>query len=325
MKRIDLNLLAALDALIREQSVSRAAQQLAIGQPAMSAALARLRALFGDQLLVRTPKGMEPTQRARALAQPLRQLMLDARSLVEEEAQFDPASCRRTFHLSGGDYVGMTVLPHLMTEVRRLAPGIELRFRFVEKSRIENLLDNDEVDLALYVAEAFPSRFQSDALFEENFVCVVRADHPLLLEPWTLEAFVKAEHLLVTEKGDATGAVDRQLALAGMSRRIAITIPSAALVADLLRATDLVATVGARAAQRMVKDGSIAAIPPPLAMPPWRMSVVWHSRNSADQGLTWLRERLKDAARAGDETSGTLFGQLTTPLARPSRRVRKLK
>ena len=296
MKRMDMNLLAALDALLREKSVSRAAAQIGIGQPAMSASLARLRALFGDQLLVRTPKGMEPTSRARALAEPLRQLMLDVRSLVEEKAQFDPAQCKRTFHVSGGDYVGMTVLPPLMAALRDRAPGIDLRFRFVEKSRIESLLDSDEVDLALYVSDSFPNHFLSEPLFEENFCLRVRAGHPLLQAPWTLTGFSNAEHLLVTEKGDALGAVDRQLALAGMSRRIAITIPSAALVADLLRATDLVATVGARAARRMARDGSIVAVPPPLPMPPWRMSMVWPGRNSADEGLAWLRERLKDAA-----------------------------
>jgi DNA-binding transcriptional LysR family regulator len=322
MKRMDMNLLVALDALLREQSVSRAAHQVGIGQPAMSASLARLRILFGDELLVRTPKGMEPTPRARALDQPLRQLMLDVRSLVEEKAQFDPSSCKRTFRLSGGDYVGMTVLPPLMAVLRDQAPGIDLRFRFVEKSRIETLLDNDEVDVALYVCESLPNRFKSEPLFEENFVCVVRAGHPLLLVPWTLSAFSNAEHLLVTERGDETGAVDQQLRLAGMSRRIAITVPSAALVSDLLRATNLVATVGARAARRMAQDSSIVAIPPPLPMPSWRMSMVWHGRNSADEGLTWLRGRLTNAAQAGDGASDQ---KLDSPARRSANAKRRLR
>jgi len=325
MKRIDMNLLAALDALLKERSVSRAAERVGIGQPAMSAALARLRVLFADELLVRTPKGMEPTPRARALSQPLRQVMLDVRSLLEEKSQFDPASCRRTFHLSGGDYVGMTVLPPLMAALGELAPGIDLRFRFVEKPRIEALLDNDEVDLALFVADALPARFQSEELFEEKFVCVLRADHPLLFEPWTLSAFAKAEHLLVTERGDATGAVDRELALAGLSRRVAITLPSAALVADLLRATDLVATVGARAAKRMTQDGSITALPPPLPLPPWRMSMVWQHRNSADEGLAWLRERLKDAAQGDDEASLAAVNQMSNGPARIKKHGRRTR
>jgi DNA-binding transcriptional LysR family regulator len=210
-----------------------------------------------------------------------------------------------------------------MAALRDRAPGIDLRFRFVEKSRIESLLDNDEVDIALYVADSFPSRFESESLFEENFVCVLRTDHPLLTKPWTLSAFAKADHLLVTEKGDATGAVDRQLAQAGMSRRISITIPSATLVADLLRTSDLIATVGARAARRMLLDGSIVAVPPPLLMPPWRMSMVWQRRNSADEGLAWLRERLKDAAHVGDGTSNLGAGKLPSSPAKPTRRSRR--
>jgi DNA-binding transcriptional LysR family regulator len=296
MKRMDLNLLAALDALLRERSVSRAAITLGLGQPAMSAALARLRALFGDELLVRTSKGMEPTPRARALAQPLHDALSDLRALIETGEVFDPIRSKRTFRLSGGDYVGMTVLPPLLANLRLAAPGIDLRFRYVEKDRIQACLDNEEIDLALFVADALPTRFTEETLFEERFVCAVRDGHPLLAKANQLRAFARADHLLVTERGDQTGVVDRKLAEHGLSRRVALTVPSASLVPDILRSTNLVATVGERAANRMRADGGVAIFPPPLRLAAWRMRMVGLARNGRDEGLIWLRQMLRTAA-----------------------------
>jgi DNA-binding transcriptional LysR family regulator len=262
----------------------------------MSAALARLRALCGDELLVRTSKGMEPTPRARALAQPLRHALTDLRALIEADDVFDPIRSRRTFRLSGGDYVGMTVLPPLLANLRTAAPGIDLRFRYVEKDRIEACLDNEEIDLALYVTDALPSRFTEETLFEERFVCAVRAGHPLLAHAKSLRAYAKADHLLVTERGDQTGVVDRLLAGHGLSRRVALTVPNASLVGDILRSTDLVATIGERAAHRIQADGSIATFAPPLSLTAWRMRMVGLARNSRDDGILWLRQMLRVAA-----------------------------
>ncbi len=293
MKRYDLNLLAALDALLSEPSVSAAARRLGIGQPAMSAALARLRVLLDDPVLVRTARGMEPTARARALAMPLRQTLSELRALIDPIDTFDPKTSRRVFRISGGDYAGMTVLPGLIAGLQRDAPGISIRFRYVEKDAIVPMLDRDELDLALAVVAALPGRFKTAPLVEESFVCAVRAGHPILVSEKTPQRFAEADHLLVTERGDDHGCLDELLERDGLSRRIALTVPSAALVAGVLRSSDLIATIGRRAARHIAADRSIVLFEPPYTPPAWTMSLIWADRNANDQGLSWFRERLR--------------------------------
>lgn len=295
MKRYDLNLLAALDALLRETSVSAAARRLGIGQPAMSAALARLRVLFDDPLLVRTPRGMEPTARARALAIPLRQTLAELGALVAPPGSFDPAIDRRTFRLSGGDYAGMTVLPTLIADLQETAPGIDIRFRYIEKDAIPSLLDRDELDLAMAVVASLPPRLRSEPLIEETFSCAVRSGHPILATPLTPALFAGADHLLVTERGDDHGCIDDLLEQEGLSRRVALTVPSAALVAGVLTHSDLIATIPRQAGEKIAEDGAITLIAPPYDVAAWTMSLVWSDRNTHDPGLIWLRERIHQA------------------------------
>ena len=296
MKRYDLNLLLSLDALLRERSVSAAAKRLGIGQPAMSAALARLRALFDDPILVRSGQAMTPTARGRELAEPLRSALEQFEAMIEPLRSFDASSAERTFRITGGDYVGMTILPRLVGQLARAAPGIDIRYRYLEKDVALKALDEDASDLALLVMDDLPSRFQGEALIEETFVCAARAGHPVLGVTLDLAGFAKLDHLLVTERGDATGCVDTALAREGLSRRIAITVPSAALVADILRATDLVATVARRAGERMALAGGVRLFEAPISMPGWRMRVVWPNRTALDPALVWLRGQLRAAA-----------------------------
>lgn len=281
MKRYDLNLLAALDALLRETSVSGAARRLGIGQPAMSAALARLRVLFDDPLLVRTPRGMEATPRAKALAVPLRQTLSELRSLVEPPGAFDPATTQRTFRFSGGDYAGMTVLPPLIEDLQRTASRINIRFRYVEKDSVPQLLDRDELDLALSVVGTLPPRFRTEPLIKESFVCAARVGHPILKGRLTRERFAEADHLLVTERGDEHGCMDELLQRDGLSRRVALTVPSAALVAGALGRSDLVATIARRAGDHIAEQGRIRLFEPPYDAPTWTMSLVWADRKLA--------------------------------------------
>ncbi len=295
MKRYDLNLLAALDALLRETSVSAAARRLGIGQPAMSAALARLRVLFEDPLLVRTPRGMEPTARAKALAIPLRQALVELGALVAPPASFDPAVDRRIFRLSGGDYAGMTVLPALIADLQQTAPGMDIRFRYIEKDAVPLLLDRDELDLAMAVVGTLPSHFRSEPLIDETFVCAVRTGHPILNTPLTPARFASTEHLLVTERGDDHGCIDDLLEREGLSRRVTLTVPSAALVAGVLTHSDLIATIPRQAGEKIAEDEAITLISPPYDVPAWTMSLVWSDRNTYDSGLIWLRERIHRA------------------------------
>lgn len=293
MRRYDLNLLTALDALLRERSVSGAARRLGIGQPAMSAALARLRTLFGDPLLVRGTSGMEPTPRAIAAMQPLQDALAQLGSLIEPVPEFDPQSARRTFRLSGGDYVGMAILPPLMAGLAADAPGIDLRFRFVEKDDVPSRLDEGCIDLALLVTPGLPARFTVEPLFAETFVCAAGAGNTAIAELIDAARFASFDHLLVTERADERGRVDEVLALDGLARRVALTVPSAALVADILRVTNLVATVPRRAGERIAADGDIRLFEPPIEAGSWTMSMAWLTRAEREPGLEWLRSRVR--------------------------------
>ena len=159
VRRIDLNLLAAFEALMAERSVSLAARRLGVGQPAMSDTLARLRALFGDELFVRSGRAMTPTVRAVQLEGQIVPALAQLRAALESPAAFDPATSRRAFGVSGGDYATMIVLPKLAAHLAQAAPYVDLRFRFVEKDATFDLLDADALDLALGVYPAPPKRF----------------------------------------------------------------------------------------------------------------------------------------------------------------------
>ncbi|WP_116970911.1 LysR family transcriptional regulator [Blastomonas sp. UPD001] len=296
MKQYDLNLLPALEVLLDERSVSRAAVRLGIGQPAMSAALARLRKLFDDPILVRGTRGMEPTARAQTLAGPLRATLAAIATMIEPDQPFEPVRAKRAVRMSGGDYAGMTLLPCLANRLAENAPGIDLRFRYLEKDAALTAIDDGTIDLALLVNDDLAPRFGSDVLIEETFVGAARRNHPLLKGDISLPAFSAARHLLVTERGDATGCVDAVLATWGLERRIAITVPSAALVADVLHATDLIATLPRRAAERLAENGAIQIFDLPLDVPGWRMRLVWSKRLAADPVIGWFRTELSAVA-----------------------------
>jgi DNA-binding transcriptional LysR family regulator len=298
MSSVDLNLLTVFEALMRERSVSAAAHRLGVRQPAASHALARLRTLFGDELFRRQGRIMTPTARALALAEPISRALAAAREALEPAAPFDPATSRRVFSISGGDYALSAVLPGLMADVRRAAPNLDLRFRFVEKPQIERLLDDGVLDLALGVFPGLPKRFDDHSVFEERFVCVARHDHPALSAGFGPADYADAPHLLVTERGDEIGVVDAALARAGLTRRIALTVPSVLIVRRLLRETDLIATIGERVARGFSNDPALRIVSPPVLLAPWRLQLIRRRRTQPDAGLAWIIERILDVGRA---------------------------
>jgi DNA-binding transcriptional LysR family regulator len=289
LQRIDLNLMVAFEALMADRSVSAAARRLGVSQPAMSSTLARLRALFDDALLVRSGQVMLPTVRALRLEAQIGEALKQLRAALEPPAPFSPGTSRRVFNVSGGDYATMVILPHLAARIAEEAPAVDLRFRFVEKDDVFDLLDTDDLDLALGVFPNPPKRFGLLALFDETFVSVARQGHPGLGNGMTLDSFVAAGHLLVTERGDAQGAVDAVLAKLGRERRIALTVPHVLVVPSVLANSDLVATVGRRVARLFARAASLAIYDTPVVMPSWRLSMLWSRQKADDPGLVWLR------------------------------------
>ena len=290
LQRIDLNLLVAFEALMAERSVSVAAARIGISQPAMSGALARLRDLFNDVLFVRSGRSMLPTVRATQLDSQIAQALAQIRAALDPPSSFDPLTSRRVFNVSGGDYATGVILPVLAARLAMAAPSVDLRFRFVEKDATIDLLDSNTLDLALGVYPNPPKRLCLQPLLEEHFVCLARKGHPGLQGGMTLEAFAALPHLLVTERGDAYGAVDEALAKLGLERHVRLTVPHVLVVPAVLPRSDLIASVGARAARLFADTAPIDIYEMPLPIASWRLSMLWSRQKAGDLGLAWLRD-----------------------------------
>jgi DNA-binding transcriptional LysR family regulator len=295
---IDLNLLIALDALLEEGNVTRAAARIGLTQPAMSHALNRLRKILGDPLLVRTPRGMRSTPRADALMSPIRRALTDIERALSERPAFEPRSSRRTFTLAAVDYGELVILPPLLARLPQIAPGIDIVVRQLRMEDIDEQLEEGTIDLAIGVLneEDKPAAFQQ-RLFQERFVCVLRADHPAVGDTLSLEQFVELNHALISPRGRRGGLVEQELKKLGLSRRIALTVPHF-LVAPLVVAhSDLVLTVAARIAKAFEGMLPLRVVETPLQVPGFSVTQFWHERQQQDPAHAWLRGLIMDLCR----------------------------
>lgn len=297
--------LIALDALLETRSVSAAAARLGVTQSAMSHTLARLRERFDDPLLVRSGRGLVPTARAAEMAPRLRSAVRELAAAVEAGPGFDPARATRTFHLAATDLVELVLLPRLLPRVATAAPGVDLLLR-APGGAIDAVLAGD-LDLAVerLHGDRAPAGLRARALFRDRFVCLMRRGHPLAGR-LTLDAFVSARHALIAPSGGRGGIVDSLLEARGLSRRTAVLLPSFLVVPHLIATTDLLVTLPERVARVFAPLLPLHAEPPPLPTPEFTMSMVWHERNDREPGLTWLRERMLEAAA---DDGGTLSAE----------------
>ena len=298
----DLNLLVSLQVLLEERHVTRAAERLDISQPAMSAALARLRALLGDQLLVRGPQGLALTPRAEALAGQLRPVMGGIERMVAPTPGFVPASSRRTFSLIGTDFVEYVLLPALAARLSRDAPGVQLMFKGPDFRHIEERMAEGELDLAIGYCPAAPDPLIRKAAFAEPFVCVARRGHPAIADgSLSLDAYAELQHAQVLPQ-DSTmyaDAVDGALAAVGLVRKVAVWQPSFLAVVAVVARTELIATVPSRVAALMAPSLPVDIHPLPLELPPSEVALYWHPRCRDDAGHGWFRQLVWQLLRDG--------------------------
>ena len=292
LEDVDLNLLLVLDALLRERSVTRAGAALGLSQPAASHALAKLRELFGDELLVRQGHDMEPTALAESLIGPLREVLAAVEELLWQERAFDPATAERELVLAATDFVEVTLLPHLLP---RLASGLRLRLRPLATELPERALADGDIDLAVGTMLSPPAAMRVSMLYHETFVAMVRRDHPCLAAPITPEVYAALGHVLITSPGEGIGVVDIALANRGLRRNVVVRTPHFLAVAPLVAASDLVCTLPARIATRA---HGVATFAPPVEVPGFDVAMYWHPRRERDPAVRWLREQLRAAAAA---------------------------
>lgn len=242
LEGLDLNLLVALRALLRERHVTRAATRIGLSQPAMSHALARLRALLGDPLLVRTPSGMRPTTRAEAMTEPLERALEDIGRILASPAPFDASRSTRRFRIATNDFIELVLLPSLLASVWSEAPNVDIRVSNHQRGASEDLAEG-RLDLAIGIIDQFglpepPQGIRFQRIVSERFVCVVREGHPLGKRRLTLDEFVALPHALVSPRGDSGAVVDAALAKLGRRRRVALEVPHFLVAPHVVRETD---------------------------------------------------------------------------------------
>jgi DNA-binding transcriptional LysR family regulator len=296
---VDLNLLVALDALLAEANVTRAAARVGLSQPAMSRALGRLRDLLGDPLLVRDGARMRPTARAEAVAPRVRQILAEVQATLRDAVPFDPARHARTFVLATNDYCGALLLPGLIQRLRDEAPRVDLKVRALGPATPVEALAEGALDLAVGTFMDHPPSLARETLFEDGFVCAVRAGHPLAAGRLTLRRYAAAEHLLVSAPGEGPGVADLALAEHGLGRRVAVRVPHFLLALRLVEGTDLLLTLPRRLAEGAAAERGLVLLKPPLALPRFTVEALVHPRAGTDPGLVWLRGLIRGYVGGG--------------------------
>lgn len=296
LRRIDLNLLVTLDVLLSERNVTLAGQRLGLSQPAVSSRLARLRTMFGDRLFTPARRGLAPTARALDLRQPLARLLAELDALVGSRG-FDPARTVRTFRVVAADAVHAAVTAPVAAALQDRYRGLSVAMLAPDGASLERRLAAGEVDLLLVASPMMPVSAITKPLYRERFVCVARPGHPALERGLSIDAFCHYEHVLVsTEGGGFRGAVDDALEGLGRRRSVRTSVPNFLVVPELLRESDLIATVPSRVARLWA--GRLSIFEPPFELPGFAILVGWGGRSETDDGLAWLRGQLAEFAAA---------------------------
>lgn len=295
---IDLNLLKLFDALVRERSVTRAGLRLGLSQPAASRALGRLRAMLGDRLLVRGKPGLELTPRGEALAAPVARLLEDARRIVAPAA-FDPASATGRFTIAAHDHLALLVLSGLMARFERHAPALGLHIAQPVGDNLR-LVEQGDVELALGIFAALPGSLHHRRLYDDSFVCIVRAGHPAMADGLSLARYLALRHVAVTISGVGESAVDVALSRLEATRHVALRVPHFLAAAMLVADSDMVLTLPRRLAQRLAATLPLALLALPLQLPPLSPAMIWHERFHGDPAHVWVRQQLVDVVASFD-------------------------
>jgi DNA-binding transcriptional LysR family regulator len=295
---IDLNLLVAFDALMNERNVTRAATRVGVSQPAMSAALSRLRKLVGDPLFLRSAEGLLPTPRARDLAEPISQALQQIRSTLVEKPRFVPEAASLTFNLGLSDYPAFVLLPSLLESLERRAPGISVIVQaFNDRDDAVDLLDSGAIDAAIGVPPTHSDRrILTRPILRDEFVTILAKDHPAARRGMSLKTYLVLPHVLASPEGDRYGLVDQVLAEQGKKRRLALTLPQMFAVPGIVARTNTTATVMKRVALGSPVSRQLVLFPPPVAMPEIVFHLIWHRRSEDHPAQLWLREFIAQLA-----------------------------
>ena len=287
---LDLNLLRAFDAIATEGSVTVAGARIGLSQPAMSNALARLRQTFDDPLFVRTPRGMRPTPFAQQLALPVREALRLIQGALQQHAGFEPKTSNNTFRFHMSDIGEMVFLPRLLERVKHEAPGVKIEVVRIPIKDVHAALEAGELDLAIGFLPGLTTGMRQQPLFRERYVCMMRADHPVIGAKISAKQFRAAAHVLVSYAGTGHQVIEETFVAQGLSARIAARVPHFLVVPMILARTDLIVTVPSRVAALFAQTGNFKVLELPFSMPNFEVRLHWHQRFHQDPANRWLRE-----------------------------------
>ena len=307
ISKVDLNLLVYLDVLLREGSVTKAANQLSITQPAMSNGLKRLRDLFKDPLLVRTSEGMTPTQRALEVQPVIRDVLAKLEASIQPETDFTPSTSARTFRIMASDYAESTLLLEVIRKLSDLAPNITLDVITPSDVTFHDV-EHGKVDMAINRFEELPLSFHQKVVWYDTFSCVLKSDNPVT-QQLDLDNYLASQHIWVSKTGFGVGVgvdpnevqklgwVDAELTKQGKKRDIRVFTRHYHAALQLAKAQNLIATLPTKAANLYANDPSVVILEPPFDIPPIALKMAWSALLHHDAGHIWLRRLIADVAK----------------------------
>ena len=304
---IDLNLLLVFDALMMERHVTRAGQRIGLSQPAVSAALNRLRGILDDDLFVRHGGETVPTPRALELAEPVADALRRVEFAFAAGGRFDPAKTRRDFTIRGVDYVGYLMIPPLVAGLASSAPSIVVRCVDAQTGSVQQLLEEGKIDLAIEVMHELDDPIRSQFLLRERYVVIVSARHPDVKvssdlysqdHPFDLDLYCRLPHALHSFVGGTTGNVDAALAAINRRRHVVLSVPHFFSIAKAVADSQMVATFPERLAVRIAPVFGLRVFQAPIDLAPISLAMIWHRRSDSDAGQIWFRQQVMKAAQS---------------------------
>ena len=287
IRKLDMTLLLVFRELMRDRKLTVVAQRLGFTQSAISHSLRRLREIFGDELFIRRPAGVEPTARALEIEPQIRAL-LDLAGEMLRGRSFSPGEARGVVRIAAPDYHSTLLAAPLIERVRNAAPGLQLSFRPLVRQAALQALEASEVDLALGFFWKIEDCFMSRVLYEDDYAVVARDGHRGIKRKLTLEAYLNARHIVVSFDGSVSGIVDRVLARDGHSRRLVAAVPFFTTALATVARSDLIATVPRRLAETLAPLFGVQVFVPPITIRPYRVLVVWHERHDKSALHNWI-------------------------------------
>jgi len=288
LPKVDFNLLVALRALLEERSVTHAGERIALSQSATSHALSRLRKVFDDPLLVRSGQDMLLTSRAEALLEPLQTILVNIEQLIQP-LTFDPKTAEGTIHIASSDYATCVILPSVIKQIEQEAPHLNLICQNWNPNSFD-LLRNGTIDLGFVALSVLTDKeFHHQELFNEEMVCVVRANHPVIEEGLTLESFLQYSHALVSIPQTGKSYVDAVLEGLGMERRIMLKVAHFFAAPLIVAQSNLILITPSRVAKIFAQFVNLAILASPVKVNQYSYAQIWHPRNQDNLRHIWLR------------------------------------